>query len=114
MRPAAWSLIASGLFLWGCSTSPTFGPPSSGPSAPPPDVNSPLTTSPSPPPFELGRVTPQQVKALMDQGESVIIADVRGRASYELMHIEGAASLPARDFAVWGPTLNPEQTIVFY
>lgn len=104
MRPGAWTIIVSGLFLGGCMTAPTHTPPSSGPSSPSPIITSPQAVEPSPPPpFELVRVTPQEVKARMDQGESLRIVDVRGRASYDLLHIEGAISLPAHDYQVWGP-----------
>ena len=42
---------------------------------------------------DVPRVTPSELKALMDKGEAVAI-DVRGSVPYELGHIKGAVWLP--------------------
>jgi hypothetical protein len=43
---------------------------------------------------DVPRMTPQELKSLLDAGEKVIIVDTRSRASYEASHIAGAGSIP--------------------
>jgi len=120
MRLAAGSIVICGLFLGGCSAAPSLKPPSNLPSTPPGGTNeTPLGTAPAPQatpkaPFELQRITAQALKARMDQGESILIADVRGPGSYDLLHIAGAVSLPGAQYLEWGATLDKEKPIVFY
>lgn len=118
MRSAASAVILSGLYLWGCTAGPPLAPPNGPPVAlPAPVSDTPrgAETSPQPSaPFQVVRITPQEVRARMDRGESLLIADVRGPGSYDLTHIEGAVSLPGAEVQEWAPKLDKEQTIVFY
>lgn len=112
MRRAVLAVLFCAMALWGCSPVPST------PQTTPPaslDSQQSVTPMPSPAaPFRLVRITPQQVRARVANGESIVLADVRGRGSYTLMHIAGAVSLPGADYQVWGPTLSREQTIVLY
>ncbi len=59
-------------------------------------------------------VTPQEVKAKLDRGERLLLADVRGASSFKSRHITGAQSMPASEMDAWGPKLGPETLTVFY
>lgn len=59
-------------------------------------------------------LTPSELKAKLDRGESLVIADVRGLDSFTYKHIEGALSMPASEITTWGPKLKPEELVVFY
>ena len=43
---------------------------------------------------EVPRITPQQVKAQLEAGEKLILADARSLESYEERHIAGSISVP--------------------
>jgi rhodanese-related sulfurtransferase len=64
--------------------------------------------------YEPLALTPAEVKARMDRGEPLLIADVRGKTSYEAKHITGARSMPASESSSWGPGLDPGVQVVFY
>lgn len=112
MRRLALVIALSSSVLWGCTTTPPNAPPTTTPGGTSEPTQS--TAKPAPGVFSLTRITPQQVQARIAQGENMVLADVRGRASYDLLHIAGAISLPAADYQVWGPTLSRDQTIVLY
>ena len=59
-------------------------------------------------------LTPEALKAKLDGGERVILADVRGPSSFKTRHIAGALSMPASEMERWGPQLSREDLLVFY
>ena len=62
---------------------------------------------------DVPRVTPAELKALMDKGEAVAV-DVRGSVPYELGHIKGAAWLPLGLIAQRFGELPQDKLIVTY
>jgi len=62
---------------------------------------------------DVPRVTPAELKALMDKGEAVAI-DVRGSVPYELGHIKGAVWLPLGLVAQRFDQLPQDKLIVAY
>lgn len=64
--------------------------------------------------YEPKLLTPAEVKARLDRGDKVVIADVRGASSYAKKHITGARSMPASESSKWGPTLKDFALVVFY
>ena len=44
---------------------------------------------------QVPRIRVKELKALLEAGEEVIIADARSRRSYEASHIAGAISMPS-------------------
>lgn len=62
----------------------------------------------------LRELEPAEVKAMLDRGERVILADVRGPSSFEARHITGARSMPASEIDAWGPKLKDQELAVFY
>lgn len=62
---------------------------------------------------DVPRVTPAELKALMDKGEAVAI-DVRGSVPYELGHIQGAIWLPIGLIAQRFGELPQDKLIVTY
>lgn len=63
---------------------------------------------------DLRSVTPEELKAMLDRGDKVIVGDVRGKASFEKKHITGSRSMPSSEIQAWGPKLLPEELVVFY
>ena len=59
-------------------------------------------------------LTPEAVKAKLDSGERVVLADVRGASSFKTRHISGAQSMPASEMETWGPKLSRDDLLVFY
>jgi sulfur-carrier protein adenylyltransferase/sulfurtransferase len=45
-------------------------------------------------PDEIGRVTAQELKAMMDSGTAVVIVDNRPKVDFDRMRVKGAVSLP--------------------
>lgn len=43
---------------------------------------------------EVPRMTPQELKSLLDAGEKVVVVDTRSSESFEASHIAGAGSIP--------------------
>lgn len=54
---------------------------------------------------EISRITVEELKRLMDQGEKVVILDVQPKGIYEKGHIKGALSFP------WSSNIDEEQTL---
>jgi len=46
---------------------------------------------------EVPRITPQELRAALDSGMRVVVADVRSREAYDEKHIEGAISVPSAE-----------------
>lgn len=106
------SILISTLLLAGCALVPGQAPPNPGPQ--PPSQPGPTNQEPAEPPFQLQRITPEQVKAMRDAGQTVVMADVRPASSYARMHIQDAVSTPLGEISTWGPKLTKDQTLVFY
>jgi|GEM_PF-909462 len=62
----------------------------------------------------LRELEPAEVKGMLDRGDPLILADVRGPSSFEARHITGARSMPASEIEAWGPKLKNEDLAVFY
>lgn len=66
-------------------------------------------------PYEPEVVTPQDVKARMDRGDAVLMADVRTPRSFQREHIEGAVSLPIAEVSQTNKVNLPkDRWIVLY
>lgn len=76
-----------------------------GPAGPSPEVTS---------QDDVPRITPQELKAQLDAGERVIVADARSLESYQERHIAGAISVPAIEVADHLKELPKRAQIVFY
>jgi hypothetical protein len=59
------------------------------------------------------RVTPPELKGMMDRGEAVVV-DVRGKDDYDEGHIKGAISIPRGQTAARLGELPQDKLIVFY
>lgn len=56
----------------------------------------------------------QELKALVDAGQSVVIVDTRSLAAYQANHIPGAISLPLGEIELRQSELSKEAKIVTY
>jgi rhodanese-related sulfurtransferase len=56
-------------------------------------------------PEEVPRITQEELKALMDSGDRIVILDCQPRGAYEEGHIRGAVSMP------WRPQLDEEEVV---
>jgi hypothetical protein len=81
---------------------PTQAPASAPPSFP--------TEDPLP---HIQRVSLEDAKAAFDNDEALFL-DVRGLASYEQSHIQGALSIPLMDLELRMDELDPKQWIITY
>jgi hypothetical protein len=72
------------LILAGCST-------------PEPTPTPVPTVAPTPTPItrstQIPRISPEDLKERLDNGEDIVIGDTRGKSSYEIKHIAGAISI---------------------
>jgi rhodanese-related sulfurtransferase len=59
-------------------------------------------------------VTPEQLRALLEQGRAPRMIDVRDPEEYALGHLPGAELHPADQIADWSRTLDPDQEILLY
>ena len=63
---------------------------------------------------EIKRISPKELKELLDKGEGVVIVDVRPTEDYKKQHITGAITVPL-DLVESSLTILPPKTnIVFY
>jgi rhodanese-related sulfurtransferase len=60
------------------------------------------------------QVTPSQVKARLDQGETIRLIDVREPNEHAIAHIEGAELMPLSRAQSWINTLSPDEEIVVF
>jgi len=60
------------------------------------------------------RVTSQELKARLDKGEPILIADVRTVKAYDAMHVAGAVSIPFKEIESRLNDLPRDREIVFY
>jgi rhodanese-related sulfurtransferase len=65
-------------------------------------------------PMEVPRITIGEVKKRLDEGEAIVLVDVRIREAYDQSHIKGALSLPAKEAEARFHELPPGRTIVCY
>lgn len=79
--------------------------PGSGPDSSP-------TPIPSPP--DIPRISPEEVKALLDAGSNIVIIDTRSRGEYERVHIAGAISIPLEETAQRYRELQGYDEVVTY
>jgi len=63
---------------------------------------------------EVPRMTPKEVKALLESGERVVFVDTRSRAAYEQDHIPGALSIPLNEIEARHTELPKDRQIVLY
>ena len=63
---------------------------------------------------EVPRIKAQDVKALQEAGEKVVVADARSYESYETRHIVGAISVPAIEVGDHLDKLPKDAHIVLY
>ena len=86
--------------------------------APPPTTNAPAAnTAPAPPtkpPADVvRRVTPKELKAMMDKGEAVVV-DVRSKDSFAQERVKGSILIPRGETAARAAELPKDKLIVFY
>ena len=63
---------------------------------------------------EVPRIRVKELKALLDAGEEVIVADSRSLRSYNASHIAGAISMPLLEVDERYDELPKDSKIVFY
>ena len=63
---------------------------------------------------DVPRITPQELKAQLDAGEKVIVADARSLESYQERHIAGSISVPLLEVTDHLDKLPKRAHIVFY
>jgi hypothetical protein len=63
---------------------------------------------------QVPRIRAQELKALLDRGDEVIVVDTRSGASFEHMHISGAVSIPDSKIEARHGELSQEAKIVLY
>lgn len=63
---------------------------------------------------DVPRITPQELKSLLDAGEKVVVVDARSLASYEAGHIAKAGSMPLDEIDARYRELPKGVKIVFY
>ena len=63
---------------------------------------------------EVPRITPQELKAALDEGATVLIVDVRSREAFKEKHIEGAISVPLAEVEQRLAELPQSVDIVMY
>ena len=59
------------------------------------------------PPGEAVDISAAQLQAMIDDGQPLVLADVRTPAEFATGHIPGAVNLPLADIDTWAGTLNP-------
>lgn len=77
-----------------------------------PDSSPAPTPIPSPP--DIPRISPEEVKALLDAGSNIVIIDTRSRGEYERVHIAGAISIPLEETAQRYRELQGYDEVVTY
>jgi hypothetical protein len=63
---------------------------------------------------EVPRITPQELWALTQAGERVVIIDTRSQDAYEQSHIPGAGNMPPSEIEIRYRELPREVPIVLY
>ena len=79
------------------------------------EVESPTVTRRVPTaPADVPRMTPQELKALVDAGEDVVIVDTRSNVEYRSARIPGSVSMPLAEIPTRYAELPMDQDIVLY
>jgi rhodanese-related sulfurtransferase len=76
--------------------------PTPGPDAPPQDIS------------EVPRISPEDLRRRLDNGEAILVVDVRSADSFEARHIPGAISVPSGQIESRLDEFPRDQEIVFY
>ena len=63
---------------------------------------------------EVPRVTVEELKERMDNGELIVVGDTRVQIVYDLKHIPGAISIPVRQVEAHLNELPQDQDIILY
>ena len=63
---------------------------------------------------QVPRITPEELKARLDEGEEIVIVDSRALKPYNVRHIPGAISMPLDEVEERADELPKNRTIVFY
>ncbi len=69
---------------------------------------------PIPSPPDIPRISPGEVKALLDTGSNIVIVDTRSREEYERAHIAGAISIPVDEASPRYRELQGYDNIITY
>ncbi len=57
-------------------------------------------------------ISPQKLKELMDQGESILLVDIRDPEDYDYCHIQGAVNYPKVDFDKYVQQIPKDMMVV--
>jgi rhodanese-related sulfurtransferase len=63
---------------------------------------------------EVPRISPEELKDRLDNGEAVLVVDSRSLSSFEMGHIAGAISVPDYEVESRLAEFPRDQEIVFY
>ena len=63
---------------------------------------------------DVPRITVEELKAMLDAGEKVVIVDTRVSRQYQIRHIPGAISMPVLEVEARYEELPKDATIAFY
>ena len=74
------------------------------------------TVTPEPPKSnsEVPRISPEELKDRLDNGEAILVVDSRSLSSFEMGHIAGAISVPDYEVESRLAEFPRDQDIVFY
>ncbi len=64
--------------------------------------------------MDIERITPHELKAMLDDGENVTVIDVRSSEAYDSAHISGAINITKDTVAAARNELSTEGKLVFY
>ena len=90
------------------SVAPTATPEPPAPTLAPTEGQGPTTKS------EVPRISPEELKDRLDNGEAILVVDARPASSFEMQHIAGAISVPTNEVESRLDELPRDQEIVFY
>ena len=109
----SFSLILVTSLLISCGISSVFVAPTATPE-PTPTPES--TATPEPPRFssDVPRISAEELKERLDNGEAILIVDSRSNFSFESRHIAGAISVPQSEVEERLDEFPRDQDIVFY
>ena len=82
-------------------------------STPAANTAQPNQPAPQSPANVVRRVTPAEVKGMLDRGEAVVV-DVRPKAEFDRERIKGALSIPLNESAARASELPKDKLVVFY
>ena len=57
-------------------------------------------------PAERQDISAAQLQTMMNDGQPLVLADVRTQSEFAEGHIPGSVNLPVEEIATWAPTLN--------